>query len=117
MNAQLWEVAPCNCGDAGCRSVFIEPAVISMQGALSAENGRRIVACVNALSGLPTDMLEAYGINAAAANEHRIRLLMDERDALLKQNARIIVLAAGFMPESNYAMFADAASAILAGVR
>lgn len=48
------------------------------------------MACVNALEGMPTELLETYGVNAAAANEHRTRLLMVENDALRAYEAKLV---------------------------
>lgn len=41
----------------------------------------------------------------------------DEIDALVALNEAVVALASGFMPESNHAMFVDAAKALLARVR
>jgi len=47
-------------------------------------DARRIVACVNALKGMPTELLETHGVNAAAANEHRTRLLVGALEMCVK---------------------------------
>jgi hypothetical protein len=46
-----------------------------------------------------------------------ILALRDEVDALIALNEAVVALASGFMPESNHAMFVDAAKALLARVR
>lgn len=70
-------------------------------------NAQRIVMCVNAC-----EVMDDPDAEIAVVMEN-VRLLRIERDFLLAQRMKLLALAAGFMSESNHAMFADAANALL----
>lgn len=91
-------------------------AIHSIDGLIATVRGRanasRVVACVNYCEDVSTAEIEA------APSDLNLRVLLDhidKYDTLLahREALALIALAAGFMPESNHAMFVDAANALL----